>query len=1106
LGVREAGRTVTATVLFTDLVGSTELLSRIGEAEFDRLRRIHFDALRQCIGDSGGDEIKTLGDGILAVFNSAADAVACAVSMQQAVHRQSQASSTPLVIRVGLALGDVAFEEHDVFGTPVVEAARLVGVARSGQILTTGLVRMAAGGRSTAPFKLLGMVELKGLPEPVLACEVPWEVPAPPAPTLPQLLSKRGRIFVGRDAEMEILSQTWKEAAAGDPQVLLLAGEPGMGKTRLAAELALRVHSQGAIVLAGRCDEDLGVPFQPFVEALRHFVDHTAAGELGPKLGRYGGELARLVPELSDRAGGLAAPVRADPETEQYRLFDAVAAWLSVASSDGPVMLVLDDVHWAAKPTLLLLRHVIRSAEPMKLLILATYRDTELGRTHPLAELMADLRRDSGVRRLQIGGIDARAVAAFMEAAAGNELGEDERALAHAIWSETGGNAFFVIEVLRHLTETGAFVLRDGRWVAAGAVEDAGIPEAIREVVGRRLSRLSDDANKALAVAAVVGLEFDLAVIEESSDFDPDALLSGLEEAVTAGLVDEVPGARSRYRFSHALVRATLYDELSGPRRARLHRRVGDAIESIYGRRLDDHLSALAHHYGRAAAPAADPAKAVAYATRAGDRALAQLAHDEAAGWYGQALELLDDAEGADHTARLELLIALGEAQRRAGNPAYRRTLLDAAHLAGAQRDPEALARAALANNRGILWSAGGIVDVERTAAVEAALAALGDEDSEVRARLLANLSLELVFAKDPDRCRDLSDTALAVARRLGDPATLAQVLIARYYAVGSPATLDERLANTAELLDLAGRLDDPLSIARAWQLRFRAAMESGDGPEADRCLDAQEQITLQLHQPGPRWLALVNRTGRTLALGRIDEAERLAEETYTLGRIGGEADALLYYEVFHRYGILFERDRLAELEERIGQRVSRFPDLAVFRAMAGRLFCETGRPAEAHEALRRIGGGNFGAVPLDIMWPRTMTDAAAISAFLDDTEAAAAIYELLVGLREQVVVIASGVVTGSVSHYLGMLATTLGHFDDAEQHFLLALPTLHRIGASGWAARTNIEWARMLVRRSQGGDPDQARRLAAEALTSARQLGLTNVERHAVEVLHQCS
>ena len=687
----------------------------------------------------------------------------------------------------------------------------------------TEIVRALAGTAGGHVYAPVGALELKGLPAPVPACEVTWVPLAGPLLPMPGLLTRAGRIFVGREEELERLLGLWKEATAGERRLALLAGEPGIGKTRLAVELAGAVRESGGVVLAGRCDEDLGVPYQPFVEALRHYV--SCAEER--RLGRYGGELARLLPELTDLVPGLPEPLRSDPETERYRLFDALVGWLSEVSAEAPVLLVLDDLHWAAKPTLLLLRHVLRSPEPLRLLVVGTYRDSDIGRGHPMSDLLAELRRDGGVERLAISGLDAAGVTAFVEAAAGHSLDDGAaQELPRVVWRETEGNPFFVAEVLRHLSESQAIEQRDGRWVVRADLGELGIPEGVRDVVGRRLSHLAESTNRLLGVAAVVGLEFEPAVVERAGGVEEDDLLAALEEAILARLLVEVPGPR--YRFAHALVRATLYDELTGARRVAIHRRVAEAIESLHGRALDDHLPSLAHHWARASAPAADSARAVDYATRAGDRALAQLAPDEAIAYYRQALELLDAAESAEEQ-RIPLLIGMGEAQRQAGDPAHRETLLSAARLAAERGDARALARAVLANARGIFSSVVGEVDDDRVASLEAALEATGDDDAPTRARLLAALAQEIVFAGDRERRMPLADEALAIARRSGDDSTLAHVLLQNSYTLSTPDTLVKRLPDTEELVVLAERLGDPVITARASLYRAPCPRRVGD-------------------------------------------------------------------------------------------------------------------------------------------------------------------------------------------------------------------------------------------------------------------------------------
>src|SRR5688572_8367586 len=658
--------------------------TRLGEEAAEDLRRVHDRLLTEAVEAHAGRVVKGLGDGIMATFAAASDAVAAAVAIQQSVDRHNRRPDllALLAVRVGISLGDVTFEDDDVHGTPVIAAARLCAAAAGGQILASDLVRVLVGSGHAEGFIPVGPLDLKGLAQPVVTCAVSWEPRRLSHVPLPAFLTDLGRIFVGRGVQLERLGQLWKEALAGERRVAFLAGEPGVGKTRLAAELATAVHEDGATVLVGRCDEDLGVPYQPFVEALRQFVDHMPPDELQARLGRYAGELARLVPELSVLVPGLPPAVQSDPETERYRLFDAVAAWLGAVSADDPLLLVLDDLQWAAKPTLLLLRHVISSTEPKRLLILATYRDTELGHDHPLGEVLADLRRQRAVERLSLVGLDSSGVVAYMEQAAGRALDDEDLALARAIHEETEGNPFFVREVFRHLTETGAVAEQAGRWGIRLAIEDVGIPEGVREVVGRRLARLSPAANRLLEVGAVAGPEFEMGIIQAVERLPDDDLVASFEEATESRLVTEVGGAGARYRFAHALVRDTLYSGLSAARRVTLHRRVAEAIETLHAAALDNHLPALAHHWARAAAPAAETSRAVDYAARAGDQALSQLANDEAARYYQQALDLLGMVAGSDgDDRRLELMIGLGEAQRRAGEPASRSTLLDAGRL-----------------------------------------------------------------------------------------------------------------------------------------------------------------------------------------------------------------------------------------------------------------------------------------------------------------------------------------------------------------------------------------------------------------------------------------
>ena len=516
----------TATVLFTDLVGSTALRSRIGEEAADDLRVKHDTLISDAIVVNRGLVVKHTGDGVMATFSAAVDAVAAAVAIQQAVDGHNRRSADErMEVRVGISVGDVTFDGDDCFGLPVIEAQRLEAAAEGGQILCAEIVRHLARGRGGHEFESVGELDLKGITEPVPAVAVGWEpvvqVAMPRETPLPAVLAApAGFDLAGRRDELDSMIDAWKESAEGRRKVVLISGEPGIGKTRLATETALVARHQGALVIGGRCDEELALPYQPFAEALRFQseLEDVPTAWLGP----LAGELQRLVPDLGERVPGLALPMRDDAESERARLFESVTLWLRTTAASVPVLLVLDDLHWADRPTLLLLRHLVHETPQDSLFIVGTYRSTDLDRAHPLATMLADLRRDGSVTRLALDGLTADGVAELLERSAGHDLDDAGVALANAVFAETGGNPFFVGEIVRHLVESRALVLRDGRWTSDLSLEEVGLPEGVREVVGRRISRLDEDTQKLLSVAAVIGAEFPLPVLAAVAGVDED--------------------------------------------------------------------------------------------------------------------------------------------------------------------------------------------------------------------------------------------------------------------------------------------------------------------------------------------------------------------------------------------------------------------------------------------------------------------------------------------------------------------------------------------------------------------------------------------------------
>jgi class 3 adenylate cyclase len=543
------GATATVTLLFCDLAGSTELLSRVGDEAGDDVRHGWMAALRDAVTANRGTEVKNLGDGLMVAFGSAADAVGCAIAMQRALYGLSRRLGLALSLRVGISAGEVSTEEGDYFGTPVVEAARLCAAAAPGQVLAADVVRALVGSRSPAPLIDVGRFALKGLSGPTAAVSVEWaQTPDHLLPMPPVLASSDRHEFIGRAAELEQLAGELEAAGDGRIRLVLIPGEPGIGKTTLTAELARRAHTKGFIVLWGRCDEEALVPYQPFVEALEHWAIAARRAELDAVPETVAAELARVVPRLAVRRPGLPAVPRDDAESQRYRLFEAVAELFDEMANVAPVLLVLDDLHWADGASLLLLRHLVRRPRTGAVTVVATYRDTDVGRTHPLASVLADLRREGQSARVPLRGLGEEEVEAVL-AAGGIETGGDGHALTRSLYRATEGNPLFVHETLRHLQESGALSSAGRGWQATMPIERLGIPEGIKDVFGRRLSRLSPEADELLGLAAVVGRVFDLDVLARVSEADEDALVDRLEEASRAGLVHEVPPSAGRVQL-----------------------------------------------------------------------------------------------------------------------------------------------------------------------------------------------------------------------------------------------------------------------------------------------------------------------------------------------------------------------------------------------------------------------------------------------------------------------------------------------------------------------------------------------------------------------------
>jgi DNA-binding SARP family transcriptional activator len=709
-GERDGGDLPTGVVTFllTDIEGSSGLWEADADAMAAALE-LHDELIAQIVNEYGGWLLKAKGEGdaTLTVFRRASDAVACAVVLERTLHGAAWRGGLDLRVRVALHTGEAQERGGDYFGPALNRAARLRSVARGGATVMSQATAEIVHDRLPPETGLveLGRQELRGLsrPENVFELRATSQAatprPAEPAaaavvgnrrPPLPPLLwARRAPALVGRRRVLEVLGRSFSDASAGRCRVVLLTGEPGIGKTSVAAELARRAHeAQGALVLYGAADEEPLIAYQPFVEALRDWVTHVSLEELRVRAEVVGADLARLVPELRQRLPGLPDPLEADPDTERYRLFRAVASLLGELSRSAPVLLVLDDLQWADESSLLLLKHVARSSTETALLVVGACRDPDPRSAGALAELIADLRRDRLLERLSLTGLSEEEVAALVSERGGDDA---PARLGQLLRHETEGNPFFIGEVWLHLAES-ELGARPEAWVDALESGKVGVPVGVKEVTARRLGRLDERSRRVLELASVIGVDFGFDLVERLSGAPDAQLVEALDEAVAAQLVRELPGEVGSYAFSHTLTRAAVYEGLPSVHRARLHGRVGEALEELHAADIEPHLGELAFHFLAAGGGEAD--KAVDYSQRAGERASRQLAYAEAAGHYERALEALERAGRVDQPPGRELLerlVEIGDVLAQVGELGRAERLLGraAAAAAGRQRDLE---------------------------------------------------------------------------------------------------------------------------------------------------------------------------------------------------------------------------------------------------------------------------------------------------------------------------------------------------------------------------------------------------------------------------------
>ncbi|TMB68783.1 MAG: hypothetical protein E6J43_05610, partial [Chloroflexi bacterium] len=625
---------------------------------------------------------------------------------------------------------------------------------------------------------------------------------------------------------------------------------------------------------------------------------------------------------------------------------------------------------------------------------------------------------------------------------------------------------FFVNEIVRLL-------VADGRLEHAESVSSwsVTIPQSVKEVVGRRLDHLSEECNRVLTIGSVIGREFGLRLLEKVSELKGDRLLEALEEAMGARVIAELARTTDQYWFSHALIRETLYEELSTTRRVRLHRQIGEALEEMDA---EGNLPRLAYHFCEAA-PAGDVDKAVGYAKRAGAKAMSMIAYEDAAAHYGRGLQALEVKETADDAARYDLLMALGDARIQSGDgEGSKQTYSRAAEIARRLGDRERFAQAALGFAELLPI---GRVEEDKLEMLDEALARIGPEDSAFRALLLAQRGIAVYF-RSQDELRANCREAVEIARRVGDRTALTRSLYASVFGAIDLVDVDERLAIAEEIVRLGEEAQDNELVLRGFFIRAGMRVILGDMEAANGDIDRYAALAAELRVPRWIWQAELLRAMQALFAGSIADAEPLAFKAFETGRLADPDNFLQMYSV-QLFAIRREQGRVEEMLPATQAFVAQLPLVPAWRAGLAYQYAEAGRKEEAGREFEVLAADAFSALPKDGNWPIAMALLAEVCCALEDTERAAILYEKISPLSELCVVVGLAIdCYGPLAQAAGRLATTLQRWDDAQRHFETSLAINKRMGSGRWTGWTQFRYSDMLLRRDA---PSLALKLKAQ-------------------------
>ena len=891
-------------------------------------------------------------------------------------------------------------------------------------------------------------------------------------------MARGAEIFVGRHRELEALCGALDTACKGTARLALLAGEPGIGKTRTALELTAQASKHEAVVAWGRCHEEAGAPpYRPWAQILGAVAAAQDTDELRADLGAGGPDIAEIAPEIRARLPDLdpAAVALSDASETRFRLFGSIARFLANSSRRRPLVLILDDLHWADAPTLRLLEFLTQDMTDGRLLVIGTYRDTDVSRRHQLSDTLGALIRVPNVIRLHLSGLGIEDVSHFATTTAGMTL---PPWLTSAIHSQTEGNPLFVREVVRFLEQEGYFNLSS----SAVIPPTIRLPEGIREAIGRRLNLRSAICNDVLAMAAVVGHEFRLDVLTRASHpHTEDAVVEALDEALAAHIVEETgPGL---YQFTHTLLRITLYDELRTGERRRRHNAVGEAIEVVYRHDPNPVLSNLAYHF-RAAGLGSAVDRAIDYATRAGHNADAALACEEAIDLFQNALDMLDTKEADDPDLRCGLLLALGQAQGKAHDAAAPVTLAAAADIARSWQLHGLLAQIAL---RYTEVSVRYIAQNSRSdELLQEALDGLPPSELGLRIRLMGSLARVRLHAGRLDEARAIGSHAIAMARQENDPATLATALAGLSDFPWQPHETEELLREAIEMADAGERANDPEISMRAHFRRATLLLELGDNEGLSAAVAEMARLNSRLRQPFFDAYEKALKARLALMRGALGEAEEFIRQVQPV-RFSHQVNDPAAQMIFT---LRRERGQLGMLGPMVAMFVRQTAMAAIWRPALSLIYVELGDVDSARTVFDELASNDFKSIPDDARWTTCIAYLTEVCVVLDDRARASQLYKLLLPWSGRNIGVGIECL-GSSDRFLGLLASIEKRWPGAEQHFEKALAMNDRIGAILPREHTRRDYAEMLLRRGDAAGRTKASTFLDTAESHATALGL---------------